>query len=131
MTSMVPWITSVGMVVYIVLWTHMINVSGHKLFKNLSSGCFIQAVHLWMFILHVPLQIEFFELGKPTKAQKTDNLSAQVVTKVPFSPDPFEGSTIIDASGHPLKIHFYFFKFLIILWTRAVLNIEIRTVEDF
>ncbi len=56
-----------------------------------------------MFVLHVSLQIELFELGEPAEAEQADDLTAEVVAKVALGPWSFEGSAVVDAGGHPLK----------------------------
>ena len=56
-----------------------------------------------MLVLHVPLQVELFELSESAEAKEADDLSAQVVAEVALSPNTFEGTTIIYPCGHPLK----------------------------
>ena len=44
--------------------------------------------NLRMFVLHVPLQVELFELGEPAEAEEADDLATEVVAKIAFCPGP-------------------------------------------
>ena len=43
-----------------------------------------------MFVPHVSLQVELFELREATEAQQADDLAAQVVAQVPRETQAFE-----------------------------------------
>ena len=60
--------------------------------------------HLRMLVLHVPLQVEFFELGETAEAEEADDFPAQIVAEVSFGPQPLEGAAIVDSRSDPLRI---------------------------
>lgn len=56
-----------------------------------------------MFIAHVSLQVELFELGKSAEAEQADDLPAEVVAEVALGPDALERAAVAHAVGHDLK----------------------------
>ena len=64
--------------------------------SNLSSF-FSSLVELRVLVLHVSLQVEFFELRESAEAEEADDLPPEIVAQVPLRPDPLEGPAVAHA----------------------------------
>ena len=56
-----------------------------------------------MLVLHVSLQVEFFELRESAEAEEANDLPPEVVAQVPLRPNPLEGPAVVDAVRYRLK----------------------------
>ena len=56
-----------------------------------------------MLVLHVPLQVELFELRESAEAEEADDLPPEVVAQVPLRPYSLEGPAVIDAVCYRLN----------------------------
>ena len=56
-----------------------------------------------MLVLHVSLQVEFFELRESAEAEEADDLPPEVVAQVPLRPNALEGPAVADAVRYRLN----------------------------
>ena len=59
-----------------------------------------------MLVLHVPLQVELFELRESAEAEEADDLPPEVVAQVPFCPNALEGPAIVDSVRYRLRSNY-------------------------
>ena len=52
-----------------------------------------------VFVPHVSVEVELFELSKSTEAKETENLLSQVVAKISVGPDLLVRPTILYSGG--------------------------------